>query len=357
MKGVFYRSIGSAASVIGAVIGAGFITGAEIVRFFSGTFLLPACAALFVTLTVFFTVISYLGMRYGGLTGLNLRVFGRFSKIINASVLICSFITLAGMCAGADALFSSASGIDERIPALSAVFLAISLFVCEKGIDGVSRFNLLLVPVMITAIVAACAGSVSVKTVFTGESKIFSVVVYASMNCFLSAAVIADTGKGNSPFSVVIASVLAAFAISVCAYIVMNKISSSASLKKNIPLLSSVESGFFKAVFFTVTLAGIITTLVSSHYPLVALVKKSPVKRTLNAVFAVSALALSRLGFYKIVNKLYPVIGVVGLFYVLSLSLFALKESFFPDGKFFRKGYERVHSRCEKTKHQRGGVN
>lgn len=357
MKGNFLSAVGAASSIVGAVIGAGFVTGAEIVRFFSGTFLLPACALLFIVLTVFFFSMLYLGGLYGGLNRLNLRVSGGFSRLLNGLISVCSFVTLSGMCAGIDALFSSFSGVDERIPVLSAVFLVISAFICKRGIGGVQKFNSVLVPLMVGFIAAACAGG-DVTLRFTGRQKIFSVIIYASMNCFLSAPVIVDSGRGKSLAVDLAAAIAAAFTISACAYLIMNKISRGSGTDEDLPLLSSFGgSRVFSAAFALVTAAGILTTLVSSHYALLKVTAKSPVKHALNAIIAVLTLAFSRLGFYEIVSYAYPVIGVIGLLYVGFLTVYSSRSLFFADGYLFDKRNERVHSRREKAQRKRCGVN
>ena len=69
----------------------------------------------------------------------------------------------------------------------------------------------------------------------------------------------------------------------------MNKISRGSGTDEDLPLLSSFGgSRVFSAAFALVTAAGILTTLVSSHYALFKVTAKSPVKHAFYGVFNVN---------------------------------------------------------------------
>lgn len=337
MKG-FFNSLALSFAIVGSIIGAGFITGAEIVTFFSSSKLLPSCVILFVLLSVFLVFLMLAGSRYGSQSTANLRVLGRFSYFFNACVYIFSFLATCGMCAGLDAVLNSAIGINERLPTLSIPCIVLSFFICKKGVEGLKVFNSLLVPFMLLVIVFAClVGGESVVENFPQKVQIFSVATYVGMNCFLSSAVIVDSGRGMRVWQIVVASVTASLIVAVCVYMIMRKISLCVSVDENLPLLSSLnKSKVFYVIFSVVTVFGIVTTLVSSHYPLVRLIGKSPMNLTLNACLMICAIALSRIGFYKIVSLCYPVIGVVGLLYALAFIWHGIKKLPSSNGKPFK---------------------
>ncbi|MBO7377366.1 MAG: hypothetical protein J6U35_00640 [Clostridia bacterium] len=342
MKGIFLNSIMIAAAIVGSVIGAGFITGAEIVRFFSGSNLLPACALLFVVLFLFFFSILFSGSASESEKRSNLCDLGGLFKISDVALLFFSFITLCGMCAGLDAVVADFFNFDPRIPSLSPVMLLLSLFVCGRGIGGVEKFNAFLVPVMIAAIFFATANGLRAKAPFPAQTQSLPILVYAAMNCFLSSPVVFDGGKKKSVAAVAVGAALSSLIISASVYFIMKKVSVF-PVRGDLPLLSAIEQGGFRVFFSVVTLFGIATTLVSSHYPLVGKISESPRKRALNAVLAVAALAFSRLGFQRIVYYLYPVIGVFGLLFCGAICVRAAKL-LFADDELFRKRHERVHS-------------
>ena len=93
--------------IVGTVIGAGFISGAELVRFFPcEAFLIPTLlsAALLCAMTVFFL---YLGRVHGGYRGCVLALFGKGAPVVFVLVTCSCFVTAAGMLAGLDALLPS----------------------------------------------------------------------------------------------------------------------------------------------------------------------------------------------------------------------------------------------------------
>ncbi len=359
MKGGFlFKGVAISSSVIGAVIGAGFITGTEIVTFFSGSFLLPSCALLFLLVFFFVWALLSVGRELCGQNAVNLRVLGGFSYFFNCCIKVFSFISLAAMCAGIDAVAADFFGNDWRIPTLSPIVLVASFFICKRGIRGVEMFNLCLVPVMIVVILFACVGTDGVDITHGSSSSAFKVLIYAAMNCFMSSAVIIDSGKGASRKSIFFASIVCSVVISVCTYLIMSKISTGYGTDENLPLLSSIDKrGVFYIIFSVATMFGIVTTLVCSHYPLIVKTQKSGLNLALNVCLMICALALSRMGLNAIVNYLYPFMGLVGLFYVIAVCLFSVRK-LFPSlqSKLFDKPHKRVHSRGKQAEDKGGCV-
>ena len=89
--------------LVGTSIGAGFITGAELVRFFSDGYL----PALFLSCLLYFCGCSFflsLGRKYGGYGGAMRALFGRGAPVAETVFLAIAFVPCAGMLAGLDAL-------------------------------------------------------------------------------------------------------------------------------------------------------------------------------------------------------------------------------------------------------------
>lgn len=342
MKDIILKSMSISAAIIGAVIGAGFITGAEIVRFFSSEYLPSACFLLFLLMTFYGWILLNAGGRYKTQKQLNLCVLGHFSKFFDYSVPVFSFVSLVSMCAALDALAASFLKIDERIPTLSLAMLPLSLFVCNRGVKGVEKLNILLVPSIIIVIFIACCES---PVPATARSDVLPILLYAAMNGFLSSPLIIEAGAQSDARSHLPAAIISSLAVSVCVFMIMSKISSGSGLDADLPLLSGLGKGrVIHVIFSIITAFGIVTTLVSSHYPLVCIAAKSPLKRRLNAFFIAAALLFSRVGFYKIVSVVYPVTGAFGLVYLTLVGADSCRALFsVPDGKPFHKGDESIH--------------
>ena len=352
MKGFLFEFFSASAAIIGAVVGAGFITGAEIVAFFSGGNLLLSAALLFAFTFAFCFSLIRIGQRWGSQNMANLRVLGGFSKMTQGALYAFSFTSVCGMLAGLDAAAASVFMINPKIPTVSPVALVLSLAVCKRGIEGVKRFNFALVPVMIAVVLAACVFGWSADYVPGRGVRLFKVLIYAGMNAFLCSPVIMDCGRRLGKGGAAAVSLAVSAAVSLCVYLIMRKISTGYGTDENLPLFSSLQLGrAFGAVFLAVTVMGIATTLVSSHYPLVMALNKKPLKRSLNVYLCIGALVLSRIGFYNIVTVLYPVMGVFGVIYTVAITV--LNGRSMPANNALKKADKRVHARCEKAKNKR----
>ena len=119
-------------TAVGTVIGAGFVSGRELLQFF-GCFRLPdLCFAGALFFGGFFLFLK-LGGKFGGFEGALAGVFGKFAPAVKGILLFGSFVSCAGMLSAADALLPKAA------PFLSLVFLALSCAVSERGLSGIGK--------------------------------------------------------------------------------------------------------------------------------------------------------------------------------------------------------------------------
>ena len=197
--------------IVGGTIGAGFITGAELVRFFGvNNFLLPlmlSCALFFLLCILYL----YLGKKYGGFESV-LRVVG-WGGLFRFAVLFCAFVSSAGMLAGLDALLPRLS------PLLSVCGIVCSVFFLEKGMKGISALNLFLVPVLLCFVFFYAESPVF----FYPRGDTFSLgwMLYAGMNSFLMAPVLMDAGREMRRPA--LSSAIAAALIAVSAVCILGK--------------------------------------------------------------------------------------------------------------------------------------
>ncbi len=311
--------------IVGGTIGAGFITGAELVRFFGADrFMLPlvcSCALFFVLTYLFLR----LGRKYGGYDGV-LEIFGRGAVAVKGAFLLCSFISSAGMLAGLDLL------CPEWTPLLSMLGLAGSCFFLEKGMDGISKLNLVLVPILLGSVLFY-ARDLSFFYPRTG-SKFPWWLFYAGMNVFFLAPVLMDAGRDmRRP---ICSSFFAAFIVCIAAVCVLGSVyrAGANALHADMPFLKVADGKVFSVA---VGLA-IMTSLVSSLYtPYSACNVFSGKKKTAaKGITLLAAFCLSRIGLSGIVEFLYPFIGGAGLFFSVLCILY---------DQLFEQHDEKVHSR------------
>ena len=305
MKRNFFLLLGASCSIIGSVIGAGFITGKEISVFFPD----GSVSTVYLAFTFFFLFISALSYSDG------LAVKKYAEPVISAvNVVIASC-----MVAGLNNLYKTVFRLSEYFEIFTMIF---AFYISVVGVNGIGFVSLVSIPVVLFFIVYFSVGNFSsLKIEMTEDVSVLYPVLYVGMNCLLSSEIISDSTKKLSKGS----KLAAAFLVSFLLFLGITCISICISGRSGeMPFLESVGSGKFSSVVvFVITLFAIFTTLVSATYSSFKLAKgKASVlkKVLLTLVF----FALSKFGFSQIVEKCYPVFGALGVSYfaIIVLQIF-----------------------------------
>ena len=335
--------VGSAFLIVGSTIGAGFITGAELVRFFAREGFLPAYLASCVLFFGICALYLTLGKKYGGYDGVLAALFGKFSSAVRLCALLCIFVPCGGMLAGLDSLFPAAK------PLISCLSLAAAWGLVHRGMKGVYVLNLVLVPLLILFVFCGARGGLvlswSLPRGFSGFLGLF----YAGMNSFLVAPVLMDLGKSAIyPKS---SALCASLLVAVCGLCILGRVygAGSDAAEAEMPYLAVMGNS---RLFFVAVGGAVFTSLVSSLYPLLGACgkiggksKKSGKKRyAAEGGVLLAAFLFSRLGLSGIVSLFYPVVGGVGLLF----SVLCVFHEY-----FFEKHHKEVHPGGEQTQDQR----
>lgn len=323
--------------IVGTSIGAGFISGAELVRFFHGErFIFPVVLS-----SALFSVLIFLYMRwgkkYGGYRGAMRFLFKKAAPVIEGAVCLLSLIPAAGMLAGLDALLPAYK------PLLSLAGLAISVLCVGRGTKGISVFNLILVPLLLIFVWGFGWGNFSLRYPAVGGriAPYFGGTVYAGMNSLLAAPVLMDAGKeAKSP---VLSALFSACIVAGSAVCILGKIygEGAGAISAEMPFLYVMRNA---KLFYVAVALAILTSLVSSVYPLLTVFDpfgKKPLKNAAKGGVLLAAFLLSRVGLNGIVNYFYPILGGIGL--CLS-AVCILNEA------LFEKHHEKIHSRRKDAK-------
>ena len=86
------NAAGLTATLVGTVVGAGFISGAELVRFFPSEGFLSCAAVAAGLFALCFLLLFHAGKKYGGYEGMLAGVFGKFAPDFRAVVLESSLV-------------------------------------------------------------------------------------------------------------------------------------------------------------------------------------------------------------------------------------------------------------------------
>lgn len=331
------ESLKTTFTIVGSVIGAGFISGRELVRFFGGEAFLPILILTFFFFFIYLYFLLRVGQNYGTFSCFLNITFKKYAFIIRGIFLICSFITLTAMLAGINALEPKFSPYISILTAIACFFIA------KKGINGINTLNTVLVPVIVVYVV--------LSLVYTGNftfahgtdnffTSAFFSWIYVGMNMFLSTPVVVDCGgrlfkKSQSVF----AAGLSAFLVGGCMTLILSAISATEGASERImPLLYVLKEG---RLFMLISFFGVVTTLISAYYPLHIALNGVKYKDAARLFLLAAASFCATWGLDKIVETVYPVVGVLGIIF-LFVPVF--------NHKFFQKHHQKIHHACQRAK-------
>ena len=319
--------------LVGTTVGAGFLTGAELVRFFSASYL-PALA---LSCIVYFLTCSFflrLGRKYNGFSGAMKALVPRGNTVAVSLLLAVCFVPCAGMLAGLDALLPTA------FPIGSIAGICIVMFFLHRGMKGMSLLNLLLVPLLLLFVLfSGRIGSFAPISAADGGWAL----LYAFMNTAFAAPAIMEAGKeGTAPIR---SSLLAAAILFCCGAFVMGGIVNvgEEALTAPMPYLVVMKNN---RIFLVAVACAILTSLASALLPLMNACDRLAhgKKNAAKGLVLLAAFLLSRLGLTGVIDTLYPAVGIFGAVF----SAFCVFEEY-----FFKKYHERIHSRRQKAKNKR----
>lgn len=299
---------------IGSIIGAGFVSGREIISFFFGQDIILSCIfvmiGFFLSLTFLFCVHKIKD--------------NKLFFVVQPIILIANLIIMSGMLSAIDSLQQTFFSIDKRYPIFSVIALIISNIVLYKGIRGIESVNFFVVPVIVVVLISVCLSKKIELPVMSYRIKPISLFEYVGLNIFMSAILFIDAGEKYKKTT----SLIAAFLISLILTVLIAIISlslygeSDALLSSDIPLLYLAKNTLLLYLPYSVCLIfGIFTTLISSHYPLFCIVENKRYSLFNRVCLSVVALLISRFGFYNIVKDIYPILGFVGAGVLIVISI------------------------------------
>ena len=151
-------------------------------------------------------------------------------------------------------------------------------------------------------------------------------ILYVGMNTFTSFKIFSDLGKNKGSRFAFFTSAISAFFLAMMILVISDAISPDYLRFSLLPILTLLRfDKFGYTVMLFVCLIGIFSTLICSLYASFSIIKENfaILKR---CVLSVAVFFISKFGFSKIVNDFYPILGVLGVIFVIIVSL----RAFFP---------------------------
>lgn len=289
-----YKKIAVAATFVGALIGAGFASGREISLYFGHTSVFTPLIA-----GVFLAFFCYLFLEAGRITGGKpALLWKKGDKPAEAVIRLCNAVTFCAMIAGSEEVVFSlfgfhGGGIITGILALAVVAL---------GAEKLKFSNFLIVPVIVVLIGVLFIGEHS-SPAFE-KLSVVPAFTYCTMNIigggYLVSGFSADFTKKDCAGTALLCGVILTALLLAVFFTVQNY------LDEAMPLIAAAEKQGLAKVGNAVMYLAIFTTLTGSL--------SIAGKNSLIASGLLTALSfcVSLLGFRKIVDRCYPIIGIAG---------------------------------------------
>lgn len=281
-------------SIVGAVIGAGFITGGEASAFFLRDFSLSGvyCAAVLFVLFLF-------------------AVDDKFGKGLSFIVCFANVIVLSCMFSAVDELSVKIFRLSEKLKIFKILLAILTIFITSDGIKTLSGISCSLTPIVVLSILAVVAfvGVKNVEIPPEGIVGAYMPVAYVGANYLLIYPLAAKTCGHLSIKSKMLTALFSSLIIFSLTYFVGASLSGVSELTK-MPLLTLSEKTPFSIPFKICCFCAVLTASLSSSYCVYSAFKKN---ERLKILSCLTALALSEVGFSVITDYLYPIIGVIGV--------------------------------------------
>lgn len=322
--------------MLGAIIGAGFLSGAEPVDFFGTENILPSVifgtAVMAVALTGCFYCFKKLQNKGCGVE----KLFGS-TRAYSVAVVTAGFVFTASMLAGLDALWNSFNFLNG-VPVLSTITVILICTFSAYGVKGLEKFNLVLMPMIIIGVNLLIFGRFELnvgKIKMLLPKNVLYILLYVFLNLFISVPVMKECAKNKGGKTLVFASITVALLIGLQLAIILCALNGGVFTNVEMPLFVAITASGFSTTYYLGLLFGSVTSAFSAYFPVYEFARKKGGRYGI-AISGIAVMIISRLGLNKIVKYLYPLIAIFGLIYFISL-LCSIKNKHYADNKNIQK--------------------
>ena len=318
---------------IGAIVGAGFATGREVMLYFSGGGVSGGILAGLL-MGVLCGLFLLTAKSYARLKNSNIRVVRIIFVIIKTLLWLCTLVSFVCMVSGCEEIISGCFGI-KYAGLWTGIFVSV-LGACEMSV--MRKFNAVIVP-LIAVLIIALSSQCSIT--FDGEFQPIKAVSYCGMNIMMGGYIIAEQDEEFSLKQVVfisaVTAVFFALAISLVYYISIDYKNFS------MPILEFAKAHNMKSVSGLVIYLAIFSTLIGCT----KLICKENTRVKIPAPFSVAllvafALVALKCDFSSAVALFYPIIGYVGIGYVAFTLVATIVLRFFDYAQNDDKLYKNI---------------
>ncbi|MFY9177882.1 MAG: hypothetical protein WAO80_11000 [Caldicoprobacterales bacterium] len=328
---------------VGTVVGAGFASGQEVMGFFTiygdnSLWAILISSFLFVYIGI---QILLLGMELGASSFKKLMdtMFGFLSPIVSIYLIFAMMVINMAMLAGAGAVFQEFG----KMPYIVGVIITalIAIVIIGYGIKGVLSINKILITVILAFQFIIVFITLFNRYNFKGQISFIQAgpihlikqgISYASFNIILSTGVLAKLGhefkdRDTLVMGGLIGGCILGFMLLVLHFCLLAHIPDIFDYEIPVLYIISDNSWFFSILYSFVVWGAILTTLVGNLYSMTSFFHdRFGINHLISATLIVcSASFLSTLGFSSIVNTLYPIVGLIGVIFIVAVFFYTRK--------------------------------
>ncbi len=332
---------------IGTIVGAGLASGKEITEFFTQyglkSFLgIIVCGIFYIILGCMISRISidYNLNSYSDVINIiSPNIIGKFTGIITTLFLISSSSIIL---AGSGAVINQFFGIPKILGSL--IMILIAIFFLLRGTDGLIEVNSFIVPGLIAVMVLITIlyfmfskDTISFSNISNFPAQktgiALSTILYAGYNTLSASGVIVPlSSKVNKSKTMILGIIAGASGLTILCLVInlLLTVNQPYIYQYEIPLLFVANrfGSIIQAMLLVIIWLEMFSTEVSDVYSI-----SKTLEQTLNidfkiAIFPVLAFALliSQFGFGNLINKLYPMFGLLSLIFISQCIFFFFKH-------------------------------
>ena len=315
--------------IIGTIIGAGFISGQEIYSFFCiygfKGLIGIVFSSIFISLIIYIILNLVLKNNINSYNDFSSFLIGKKNTIsysINNIMNVFLLISFVVMVAGFGSFFKQEFNISNIIGSLFICFLSIICFF--KNINGLVKINLIFVPIILICVFLLFYKSdfslFSFKNLYlyNNINWLLKSLLYASYNSIILIPILINLKQFiNNKKQIYFISLFSFIIIIITSLIIYFVLSVYIKNLKQIDIpiiyIATNFGLFYKYLYSLIILMAIFTTAISAGFSFINNVSKNKKQYTFFSFFiCIISIICSNIGFAKLLNTLYPVLGFLG---------------------------------------------
>lgn len=320
-----FSAISIAFTYVGTLVGAGFASGQELKKYFADFGVYGMIGLVFASFLFF-----YLGKKIMILCKNNdVDTYDKLLKLLsnnNLARVFDFFITffligsLTTMSAGLGSMLNQVFGVPVCLGSL--VLILFTIFIVKKGINEISKLNVLIVPILIGVTIIVSVNSLkgleSIEFIRDASFSrgMFSSILYVAYNIVMSISILPAIAIFSDKEAIAKGTLWAGIIIGGLGLLIFLALVVNYDIIQNVEIPLALLSNKFIGFYIITFILEVFSTAVSSLYGVYGRLNKN---NKVLYVVSIFAYFFSLFGFSNLIAYLYGIMGVIGIFMIITL--------------------------------------